>query len=148
MQKIIFKIVLAATALSFAACDSAPGTLVSVYKTPTCGCCKKWVEHLKANGFSVETTDLPDVRPIKTANGVPAQLQSCHTALVDGYVVEGHVPAEDLRRLLEERPDVLGIAVPKMPVGSPGMEGPHPVPYEVLSFDAQGKTRTFATHQP
>ena len=148
MRKGFSRIALAVTATIFAACDSSAGPSVTVYKTPTCGCCKKWVEHLEANGFSVEAIDLSDVQPIKNKNGVPAHLSSCHTALVDGYVVEGHVPAEDVLRLLKEKPEVTGIAVPKMPMGSPGMEGPRPVAYEVLTFDDQGKTSLFATHGP
>lgn len=120
---------------------------VHVYKSPTCGCCSKWMDHLRSNGFSVRATDVPDVRPIKLENGVPGRLASCHTAFVGGYIVEGHVPAQDLRRLLRERPGVAGLAVPGMPIGSPGMEGPDPERYEVLSFGAGG-VRVFAEHAP
>jgi hypothetical protein len=124
------------------------GPLVEVFKTPTCGCCSKWVEHMSANGFNVRTTDLNDVGPIKTARGVPDQLQSCHTAVVNGYVVEGHVPAADVHRLVKEKPAVAGIAVGGMPVGSPGMEypGTKPQAYDVVSFDKAGATRVFAKH--
>ena len=121
--------------------------LVKVYKSPTCGCCSKWIDHLRSNGFEVQATDLPDVNPLKHENGVPRRLRSCHTAFVGGYVVEGHVPAADVRRLLEERPEISGIAVPGMPIGSPGMEGPNPEHYEVLSFGAGG-TDGFAEHGP
>ena len=119
-----------------------------VYKSPTCGCCAKWVEHVNAAGFTSETTNLPDVSPIKTKHGVPAQLASCHTSLVDGYVIEGHVPAEDIRRLLRDRPAIVGLAAPGMPAGSPGMDVPNSPPYQVLSFDKQGRTAVFATHTP
>jgi hypothetical protein len=121
---------------------------VTVYKSPTCGCCDKWIDHLKANGFPVVAHEVKDVRPVKRENGLPPQLSSCHTALVGGYVVEGHVPASDITRLLESRPPVSGLAVPRMPIGSPGMEGPNPVPYRVFSFDAKGQIETFSTHTP
>ena len=100
----------------------AVATEIEVYKSATCGCCKEWVKHLQANGFSVKAHDVADITAQKTANGVPAKLASCHTAKVDGYVIEGHVPASDIKRLLKERPAVSGLAVPGMPVGSPGME--------------------------
>jgi hypothetical protein len=124
-----------------------PKPEVQVYKSPTCGCCEKWVDHLRAEGFTVRTKDVPDVSPIKLENGVGPELSACHTAFVGGYVVEGHVPASDIRRLLAERPAVAGLAVPGMPVGSPGMEGPNAKPYEVLSFGAQG-VRVFSKHTP
>jgi hypothetical protein len=127
---------------------SADSTKIEVYKSPTCGCCGKWVDHLRQNGFSVKTIDVPDVTPIKRDHGVPVQLSSCHTAIVDGYVIEGHVPAQDVKRLLVERPAVSGLAVPRMPIGSPGMEGPNPEPYSVLSFDRSGKIEVFSTHSP
>ena len=131
-----------------ASCRSAdPGTIV-VYKTPTCGCCGKWIEHLEANGFAVEAIDVENVGQIKKKNGVPAELASCHTALVDGYVIEGHVPAEDVKRLLEERPEIAGLAVPAMPIGSPGMEGPNPEAYEVIAFTEEGSAHTYASHGP
>jgi hypothetical protein len=124
-----------------------PRPEVTVYKSPTCGCCTEWVAHLRRHGFRVKTADLTDLQPIKTRHGVPAALQSCHTALVDGYVVEGHVPADLVDRLLQERPGIVGIAVPGMPVGSPGMEVPgRPAdPYQVVTFDRSGQTGVFAT---
>jgi len=146
----MIRFVLTAALLSWIALGSssaAEPTEVQVYKTPTCGCCAKWVDHLRDNGFSVSVTELKDVTPIRLENGVPRRLASCHTAIVEGYIVEGHVPAEDIRRLLDERPKVSGLAVPGMPIGSPGMEGPNPVRYEVLSFGADG-TRVFAKHGP
>ena len=128
------------------AASELPG--VHVYKTPTCGCCGKWVEHLRAHGFDVRTTDLPSLTEVKQSNGVPRQLSSCHTAIVDSYVIEGHVPASDIIRLLQEKPAVTGLAVPRMPRGSPGMEGPNPVRYRVLAFDSDANVTTFATHGP
>ncbi len=118
-------------------------TEVTVYKNPSCLCCTKWVEHLRANGFDVRAVDASDLAQIKGRYGVPSELASCHTAIVDGYVVEGHVPADIIQRLLKERPAVAGIAVPGMPVGSPGMEGPYPEPYNVLTFDRDGATRIY-----
>ena len=121
---------------------------IKVYKSPTCGCCVKWADQLKASGFPVETINVRDVVPVKVQNGVPRELGSCHTALVDGYVVEGHVPVEDILRMLRERPAVKGIGVPGMPIGSPGMEGPNPQPYKVYAFDAEGNIDEYATHTP
>jgi hypothetical protein len=127
---------------------AAKPVIMAVYKTPTCGCCAKWVEHMKQNGFTVHVTDLNDLSSIKTKHGVPGKLQSCHTAVVDGYVVEGHVPASDVKRLLKERPAAAGLALPGMPAGSPGMEVPGRAPdaYEVLTFDRKGESRVFAKH--
>jgi hypothetical protein len=123
-------------------------TEVLVYKTPTCGCCGKWVAHLRAAGFKVRTVDTEDLAPIRREWQLPPQLASCHTAKVGRYVIEGHVPAADIRRLLETRPRVDGLAVPGMPIGSPGMEqGSVVEPYDVLSFNAAGETRVFASHR-
>ncbi len=124
------------------------GTKVVVYKSPTCGCCSKWVSHLREAGYEVETNDLNDLSSIKNYYGVQRAFSSCHTAVVEGYVVEGHVPAEYVKRLLEERPDVVGLTVPGMPIGSPGMEGPNPQPYDVFSFDKAGRTEVFARVVP
>jgi hypothetical protein len=121
---------------------------ISVFKSPTCGCCSKWVEHVRAHGFAPTATNMDDMDSIKTKYNIPAAVQSCHTAIVDGYVIEGHVPAADIQRLLKERPAIVGLAAPGMPMGSPGMEGPNPARYDVLAFDKQGKTRVFATHGP
>ena len=121
---------------------------VLVYKTPTCGCCNGWIEHLQAAGFTVDARDVRDIMTVKQDGGVPVSMSSCHTAIVDGYVVEGHVPAEQVKRLLAERPEVAGIAVPGMPVGSPGMEGPNAQPYEVLSFTHDGHAEVFAEVNP
>ena len=119
---------------------------VLVYKTPTCGCCTKWVEHLQANGFKVETQHRDDLTAIRQQHKVPLAVTSCHTALVGSYVVEGHVPAADVKKLLAEKPAVKGIGVRGMPTGSPGMEGPNPQRYDTLAFTADGKTSVFAKH--
>ncbi len=124
-----------------------PPVRMVVYKTPTCGCCKKWVEHVQAAGFQVEVHDTADVTPVKNEHGLPQHLASCHTAIVDGYVIEGHVPADVIRRLLAERPQVAGIAVPGMPMGSPGMEVPggQAHPYDVIAFARNGTVSVFET---
>ncbi len=137
---------LALAMLILVSCRSTDPLAITVYKSPTCGCCTKWIDHLEAGGLTVEAVDVENLAWIKKENSVPAQLASCHTALIDGYVIEGHVPVEDVIRLLEERPDVAGLAVPKMPIGSPGMEGPNPEPYDVLAFTKQGSTHTYASH--
>jgi len=121
---------------------------VDVYKDPSCGCCANWVGHLQGHGFATNVTDSPNIAAVKTKYHVPAALQSCHTALVGGYVIEGHVPATDIQRLLKERPSVVGLAVPGMPIGSPGMEGTTGRPYEVLTFDAAGKSAVYSTQKP
>jgi hypothetical protein len=121
---------------------------IAVYKTPTCGCCSKWVDHLKAAGFAVTTTDLDNLDSVKTKYGVPADLGSCHTAVADGYVIEGHVPAAEVSRMLKERPRIAGIAVPSMPAGSPGMEVPNGrvQPYHVVAFEKTGKATVYASY--
>ena len=123
------------------------GPMVEVYKSPTCGCCALWVKHLEANGFTTKVTDVEDISTVKAKYGVPGRLQSCHTAVVNGYVLEGHVPAADVKRLLMDRPAVVGVAVPGMPIGSPGMEvGTTVQPYNVMTFDKQGQSSVFASH--
>lgn len=122
--------------------------IVQVYKSPTCGCCSKWVAHLEANGFKVEATDVSDMSLVKRSHGIPGALASCHTAIVGDYLVEGHVPAEDIVQLLKQKPAIKGIAVPGMPIGSPGMEGSNPEAYDVVSFKANGETEVFSSHQP
>lgn len=112
---------------------------IEVYKTPSCGCCHLWVEHLRANGFTVNTHDVDDTAGYRQKLGVPDALGSCHTGAVGGYALEGHVPAREIKRLLAERPKVGGLAVPAMPLGSPGMEGPRSDPYDVLAFRADGR---------
>jgi len=119
-------------------------SVITVYKSPSCGCCGKWIDYLRANGFEVKVEDMDDLSEIKAASGVPRQLQTCHTAVVEGYVVEGHVPADALRSLLHDRPKVAGIAVPGMPVGSPGMDGSPAQHYDVIAWDKTGKTTVYA----
>jgi hypothetical protein len=124
------------------------GPTVTVYKDPSCGCCAKWVEHLKQNRFTTKVIETRDVNDIKAQNHVPRQARSCHTGLVNGYAIEGHVPAADVQRLLKERPAIAGLAVTGMPIGSPGMEMPgrKAQPFDVLAFDKGGQTRVFASH--
>ncbi len=117
---------------------------IKVYKTPQCGCCKGWVKHLQENGFQVETFDMPDLSSVKQKYGVAPALQACHTAVVNGYVVEGHVPADVIMKLLKEHPAVAGVAVPGMPSGSPGMEGALKQKYDVYTFDRAGHAKVFA----
>ncbi len=123
---------------------AAPG--MTVYKDPSCGCCGLWAKHVERAGFAVTLEDVADLDAIKARFGVPEALQSCHTAIVAGYVVEGHVPAGAVMRLLKERPDARGLAVPGMPIGSPGMEG-HPVEtYDVILFGPGGQ-KVFARYR-
>lgn len=116
---------------------------VVVYKSPSCGCCQGWIEHMRAAGFSVKARDIEDLDAVKRMYGVTEQLASCHTAVVGGYVVEGHVPADSVRRLLAERPEAKGLAAPGMPLGSPGMEADVKEPYDVLLFNGDGKAEVF-----
>jgi hypothetical protein len=128
-------------------CAEAQAATIHVVKSPTCGCCGQWVEHLRANGFAVQVTDTEDLYVNGRQLGVPDELRSCHTATIEGYVIEGHVPAEDIRRLLQERPQALGLAVPGMPIGYPGMEqGDRRQPFATLLFDRNGRYRVFARH--
>jgi hypothetical protein len=130
----------AAASLGAAADDND----IEIWKTPTCGCCKLWVDHMRANGFRPRTHDVADVSPYKRKHGVLPFLESCHTGVVAGYAIEGHVPADVVRQLLKQRPPVLGLAVPGMPMGSPGMEGSRKDKYDVVAFDKNGKTSVFA----
>ncbi len=127
---------------------AAPATpVIDVYKSPTCGCCNKWIDHLKANGFAVRSHDTDNVVRHKYRLGVPSGYGSCHTAEIGGYVVEGHVPAKDIKRLLKERPRARGLLVPDMPIGSPGMEqGNRKDPYEVFLVNRDGAARTYAQY--
>ena len=119
---------------------------ITVYKDPGCGCCKNWIEHLIKHGYRVDAKDTPGMTEVKRTLGIPDRLSACHTAVVNGYLIEGHVPASDIARLLREKPKVAGLAVPGMPMGSPGMEGPRAQHYQVLSFDKAGKTKVFASY--
>ncbi|MBI2308521.1 MAG: DUF411 domain-containing protein [Rhodocyclales bacterium] len=119
---------------------------VEVFKSPYCGCCTEWVKHLRESGFTVTTREVEDVPAARKKLGMPERLGSCHTARIGDYLIEGHVPAADIRRLLKEKPKALGLAVPGMPQGSPGMESPRPVPYQTLLVQPDGSTRVFAQH--
>lgn len=118
---------------------------MTVYKSATCGCCKNWIAHMEANGFAVKAFDVDDIDKVKAEKGVPKSAASCHTGIVNGYVVEGHVPADAVLKMLKEKPDIAGIAVPGMPVGSPGMEvdGGFKQPYAIVSIDKAGKTKIY-----
>ena len=122
-------------------------SLITVWKTPDCGCCKEWIAHLQKNGFEVLAKDVPDTAPIRQRLGLPAKFGSCHTAQIGAYVLEGHVPAQEVRRLLREQPKAVGLAVPGMPVGSPGMEvGSRQDPYDVLLVMADGSSRVYQSY--
>ncbi len=154
MRITIIRIGILAGALALAAAGGqslqaqrGAGAVVEVFKSPTCGCCSLWVKHLEQNGFTAKVTEMNDLSGLKKKHAVPATASSCHTALVNGYVLEGHVPAADVKRLLMERPAVAGLAVPGMPLGSPGMEAGSTVqPYNVLSFAKAGETKVFASY--
>jgi hypothetical protein len=143
---------LAALALAIAVTsggvDAQKPVPIQVFKDATCGCCSIWVEHLRRSGFAATSENVTNITALKDKHGVPPQARSCHTALVGGYVVEGHVPAAEIHRLLKEKPRVAGLAVAGMPIGSPGMEGPNARPYDVLTFDKTGKTAVFSTQRP
>ena len=126
----------------------AEATKIEVYRSPSCSCCGKWVEHLKENHFQVVDNVVEDVQAVKDKHGVPKEMASCHTAVVNGYAVEGHVPAADIQKLLKLKSPVAGIAVPSMPVGTPGMEmGGRKDKYDVISFDKAKKFQVFTHHE-
>jgi hypothetical protein len=116
---------------------------MTVYKSASCGCCKDWVTYMQGQGFTAAVVDMDDLSQIKRSSGVPAKLESCHTALVGGYVIEGHVPADLVKRILAEKPKITGLAVPGMPVDAPGM-GAGKTPFDVIAWDKTGKTSVFA----
>src|SRR5918999_358340 len=132
---------LGAAGLSLGESDPPPPVAITVYKTPQCGCCRTWVDHLREHGFEVTTHDVDDISAIKTKLGVPSDLSSCHTGVAGSYVIEGHVPAADIQKLLTAKPKVAGVAVPGMPVGSPGMEVPgrKADKFDVVAFAKDGK---------
>ena len=138
--------VLAASLAGTSLSGPAHAATLTVYKSPWCGCCSGWADGLKAEGHSVTIENIENLDTIKKMAGVPESLQACHTALVDGYVVEGHVPIKDIERLLAERPAARGLAVPGMPGGSLGMEGAAPERYEVILFKADGSTSIYARY--
>lgn len=133
-----------ALGLGFSNAHAEPGTM-TVYKDPNCGCCGAWIDHARAAGFDVEVKDTDQMHVVKGMFGVPEELASCHTATIDGHVVEGHVPADTLARYLEDTPEgAKGLAVPGMPIGSPGMEqGGYTEPYDIVTFEADGDTAVY-----
>ncbi len=127
--------------------SAANAAALTVYKSASCGCCAKWVEHVEKHGFSVTVVNVDDVMAVKAKAGIPKSLTSCHTSMVGGYVVEGHVPAADIKKLLAEKPKAKGIAVAGMPMGAPGMEhGDHRQAYQTMLIKADGSTAVFASH--
>ncbi|MBI1892480.1 MAG: DUF411 domain-containing protein [Burkholderiales bacterium] len=149
MHRQILKRMIIAACLAMAASAHAATPVIDVYKTASCGCCSKWVEHLQANGFTVKTHKVSGPADYRQKFGMPDALGSCHTAHVAGYTIEGHVPATDIKRLLAEKPKAIGLAVPAMPLGSPGMEGPRSDPYDVLLVQGNKKYsvyRHYGTH--
>ncbi len=131
--------------VSMRALSAAPA--VSMFKLTGCGCCDLWAEHLRKSGFAVSVRAVPDLTPVRVKYGIPNIFGTCHTALVEGYAIEGHVPAADIQRLLRSKLKVAGLAVPGMPAGSPGMEGPRGEPYDVLTFDRNGATQIYARYR-
>jgi len=139
---------LLATLPFIAPLSARAATRVQVYKSPTCGCCAAWVDHLRAAGFAVDVTETNDTRSVVQRLGMPDHLAGCHSAVVDGYVLEGHVPAAEVKRLLATKPQAIGLAVPGMPVGSPGMEqGARKDAYQVVLVDRKGGESIFASYR-
>ena len=139
-------LVLTTAAVRTAPTNDAAKPTITVYKDPSCGCCRNWIEHLIKHGYRVDAKDTPNMAEVKRTLGVPDGITACHTAVVNGYLIEGHVPSADIDRLLATKPKIAGLAVPGMPMGSPGMEGPRTQHYQVLSFDKSGKTGVFASY--
>ena len=144
-------LMISALALLLTACGAAPAPdsdaiEVHVFKSPYCGCCGQWIAYMEDNGFDVTVEEVENMAVIKARYHVPPQLESCHTAIVDGYVVEGHVPVREINRMLVERPEILGIAVAGMPIGSPGMDGSPAQPFDVVAFDRQGQTLVYGSY--
>ena len=145
---VMFRVLALLSVVLWPMMKSATGPEVVVYKSPTCGCCRKWVSYLRSNGFNVTQIDTHNIQKVKKNQGIPEWLESCHTAIVDGYIVEGHVPVKEIRRMLEEKPSLKGIAVPRMPVGSPGMEqGTRKQPYDVLAIEVDGSTAIYESYR-
>ena len=139
-RRAVLAVLAAGAAFGVRRLAAEPAPMVKVWKDPSCGCCSGWVEHLRRSGLTVAVIDTADLAAVKAALGVPGELASCHTAKIESYVIEGHVPAAAMRRLLAERPAALGLAVPGMPIGSPGMEGGPPQLYDVILFGAASTT--------
>ena len=145
-RRVLQTIPLALAGLALGKVAAQSKIMMGVYKDPTCGCCHKWIEYMEANGFSAVVTN-GDLRPVKARFKIPANLESCHTTLIQGFIFEGHIPVEDVRRLLKEKPKgIVGLTIPGMPASAPGMDGRPFQPYDVLSFDPAGKTTIYAKH--
>lgn len=125
---------------------SAAAPVIDVYKSAYCGCCGDWVKHLESNGFTVKIHNVANPSDYREKHGIPNDLGSCHTGVVDGYAVEGHVPASDVKRLLAEKPKAKGLTAPGMPLGSPGMEGPRKDPYDVILVEGNSRSRVYKRH--
>lgn len=141
-------LIASAAGLGLAGAARAPVRALAVYKSPTCGCCEGWVAHMRQAGFTVAVHVVEDPGTVRRARGLPDALASCHTGVIGGYAIEGHVPAADVARLLDERPEAIGLAVPGMPMGSPGMEAPggRKQPFDTLLVLRSGQTRVFGRH--
>jgi hypothetical protein len=121
---------------------------ITVYRSPSCGCCKKWVEHLEKHHFTVKDVTTNNMQSLKQQYGIPSELASCHTAIINDYVIEGHVPADDIKQLLIDKPEIAGLTVPAMPVGTPGMEmGNRKDSFRVLQFDKESKVQSFSEYR-
>lgn len=142
IRRMLLKTMLTAT-LAAPLLATAAAPVIEVFKSPLCGCCEEWVKHLRANGFAVKVNDVENPSDYREKAGIPAALDSCHTAMVGGYAIVGHVPATDIKRLLAARPKARGLAVPGMPLGSPGMEGPRKDPFDVLLVQRDGRTSVY-----
>jgi hypothetical protein len=129
-----------------AAADEIPE--LTVYRRATCTCCRPWIKYMEANGFTINVVDVDNMAEFKAKRLIPTDLAACHTTEVAGYTLEGHVSADDVRRLLRDRPPIRGLFVPGMPVGAPGMEGPNPVAYDVIAVDSDGKQSVYVRHEP
>lgn len=150
MKKYLFSLIATLSVLSIGLIyffqstnTNANDSEIVVYQSKSCGCCKKWVSHLKNNGFNVRSEFMDDVTDVKLKMNLPLKLASCHTAVVNGYIVEGHVPANAIKKLISEKPSIKGIAVPGMPMGSPGMEGGYSEAYDVIAFGSDGDENVF-----
>ncbi|OOZ42243.1 hypothetical protein BOW53_01185 [Solemya pervernicosa gill symbiont] len=132
--------------LSSSLLTTAEATEINIYNSPSCGCCYGWSAHMENNGYTVTSHNQHNMQPIKNVLGIPTEVQSCHTAKIGGYIIEGHVPASDIKRLLVERPEIRGLAVPGMPMGSPGMEGSRKDAYNVVTIEKNGESRIYASH--
>lgn len=148
LARLGLSVLLLGTLATTAGLRAQSSTTVQLYKESTCGCCAKWADHMRANGFTVNAVDVANRDEYLQKYKVPEAAQSCHLAVIDGYAIVGHVPAEYVKQFLARKPKVLGLAVAGMPPGSPGMESDSPQPFDVVTFDANGKVEVFAKHVP